>query len=901
MSGSSRASTSYTSATTTYPSRPDGESTTRPGTSMSRATSKRGRPKTATTSTAGGEQQIICAISESRGLSPIVGLSFVNISAAEGVLCQILDSQTYPKTLHKLFVFEPTEILFMTTAAQPESKLYSIVKANLRHIRSSVIDRKYWAETTGMDYIQQLALKQDIEALKVSVEGNYYAVCCFAAVVKYIEQNLLRSFSFHTLRIKYEPSEGVMMIDLSTMRSLELIQNLQNAKSKDCLYRLLSQTLTPMGSRLLKSNVLQPSTDRNVLEKRWEALHELTAKEDVFFAVRQALKAFIDVDRVLTAITVIPTKPSIHHCEQSINSVILLKQYVKSIPAVYEALAACTSPLLQSIARLCAPAMYDDVQLLIDETINEDTTYQSQPLDLRNQRTYAVKSGVNGLLDVARQTYKEANADAYQLVSELGEEYGLPLDLKYDTARQYYIRISVSDLENRALPDIFINQFRKKQTIECQTLDLLKWNQKITDSHHEVLQMSNQSVQELIDNIRGEIEPLFKISEAIAMLDVTASFAHLVTTQEYTRPEVARTLAVKSGRHPIKEKMNNNQFVPNDVYATGQSRFQIITGCNMSGKSTYIRSIALMAIMAQCGSFVPAVFASFPIFHQVFARISVDDCIEANVSTFAAEMREIAFILRNVDKRSLIIIDELGRGTSTRDGLCIAIAIAEALVESHALVWFVTHFRDLPKILAERNGVVNLHLSVEMSSADKIKMLYKIADGAMKEEHYGIAMAKVMNFPPEVIEIAEKVSKKLQANCERRKKQSKTILLARRRKLILGLREQLLQAREGNMQGRVLATWLKKLQDEFVNRMAALEEEVKAVEAKSDDEEEEETVGRSDESPMSTEMDDVVEDGAKSTTLKESYDGVISASEERGSEHRYEMAGALLSETDEGE
>ena len=182
MPGASRASTSYTSATTSYPSYPEGESTTpRPGTSMSRATSRKGRPRTAT-STIGGDQQIICAVSESRGLSPIVGLAFVNVSTAEAVLCQISDSQTYPKTQHKLFVFQPTEILFMTTAAQPESKLYSIVKANLPYIRATVIDRKYWAETTGMDYIQQLALKQDIEALKVSLEGNYYAICCFAAV-----------------------------------------------------------------------------------------------------------------------------------------------------------------------------------------------------------------------------------------------------------------------------------------------------------------------------------------------------------------------------------------------------------------------------------------------------------------------------------------------------------------------------------------------------------------------------------------------------------------------------------------------------------------------------------------------------------------------------------------------
>lgn len=400
--------------------------------------------------------------------------------------------------------------------------------------------------------------------------------------------------------------------------------------------------------------------------------------------------------------------------------------------------------------------------------------------------------------------------------------------MKYDTARQYYIRIPTSELEERNLPDVFINQFRRKNIVECQTLDLLKLNQKIADSHHEVLQMSDRSIQLLIDDVRVDIAPLFKISEGIALLDMIASFAQLVTTQDYCRPELTQTLAIKSGRHAIREKIHHEKYIPNDAYATQQSRFQIITGCNMSGKSTYIRSLALMAVMAQIGSFVPASYASFPIFHQLFARVSTDDSIEANVSTFAAEMRETAFILRNIDKRSMVIIDELGRGTSTRDGISIAIAVAEALVDSRALVWFATHFRDLATILAERNGVVNLHLAVEMGEADKMTMLYKISSGCVQEEHYGIALAKVVGLPPQIIEIAEEVSNKIKAKIENRKKGSRTIALARRRKLVLSLREQLVQARDGNMQGKVLGSWMKKLQDEFVTRMAAIDAEATA-------------------------------------------------------------------------
>lgn len=249
----------------------------------------------------------------------------------------------------------------------------------------------------------------------------------------------------------------------------------------------------------------------------------------------------------------------------------------------------------------------------------------------------------------------------------------------------------------------------------------------------------------------------------------------------------------------------------------------------MSGKSTYIRSIALMAVMAQIGSFIPAAYSSFPIYYQLFARVSIDDSIESNVSTFAAEMRETAFILRNVDKGSLVIIDELGRGTSTRDGLAIAIAVAEALIKSHAFVWFVTHFRDLARFLSERPGVVNLHLAVEMEDADRMRMLYKIASGAVEEEHYGIALAKVIDLPPRVIEVAEQVSAKLRKNSKKRKRASKGIIEARKKKLVFGLRDQLLQAKESTMQGEVLRSWLKRLQDEFVRRMATLEEEAREV------------------------------------------------------------------------
>lgn len=655
-------------------------------------------------------------------------------------------------------------------------------------------------------------------------------------VLKYVELALNKTFPARSLRIKYEPSEGSMMADLSTVRSLELVQNLTNPKSKDCLFGLLNETLTPMGGRLLRSNILQPLTNEETLGTRYDALEELSTKEEMFHAVRQALKPFLDVDRMLTKLILISTQPSLTDTEQSVNNVIMLKHFVTLIRPVFEALTGARSIMLQEIRNLCSAENIDPVQDLIAEALNEDTTYAKQPLDLRNQRTYAVRSGVNGLLDVARQTYKEAMTDTLQHITDLGEEHNLPLQTKFDNPRQFYIRLRAEDLEARDLPGVFINVFRKKDNIECQTLELLKRNQKISDAHTEVILMSDKTVQALIADVRQHMGSLFRICEGVAMLDMLASFAHLVSTQDYVRPQLSDTLAIRAGRHPIREKIQEAKYVPNDVYATQQKRFQIITGCNMSGKSTYIRSVALMQVMAQVGSFVPAQYASFPIIRQLFARVSLDDNIEANVSTFAAEMREAAFILRNIDGQSVAIVDELGRGTSTRDGLAIAIAIAEALIESRALVWFVTHFRDLPKILAERNGVVNLHLAVDNTEDEKMEMLYRVSSGAVQDEHYGLKLACVMPLPPDVIEHAELVSATLDQAMQRKKSEGASlgIIVARRRRLLLNLKEHLAQAKDGSMDDEDLTRWLKDLQREFVVRMSALAEEEKNLRAETD-------------------------------------------------------------------
>ncbi|OTB13611.1 hypothetical protein K445DRAFT_368435 [Daldinia sp. EC12] len=797
-----------------------------------RASTASGRKSRATSSVWGSEShEIVCAVTEARGVSPTIGLAFINITTNEAILSQICDSQFYVKTIHKIQIHEPSTILIVNTAfpPNPKSSLLAIIEEELSDTSVEPLDRKYWSENAGLEFIQSLAFKQDLEAIKVAIEGNFYATCSFAAAVKYIELSCRVSILSHSLRIKYQPSEDTMMIDISTIYSLELIQNLQDAKSKDCLFGLLNETLTPMGSRMLRSNILQPSCQvENTLIPRFDALDELTVKEDMFFEIRKALKGFVDGEKLLTMLVFVPNQSSIHISEQAINNILGIKAFITAVPSLYEALGAARADLLTRIRELCRMELIRPIMDRIAATINEDATATKSPLDMRNQRTYAVKSGVHGLLDVARQTYREATEDVHRHVESVNGEHDLAAELKYDPNRKYWLQLRQSDFDDRAIPEVFINRVRKGAWIQCQTLILVQLNHRITDSHNEAIMLSDKVIQELLEAMRVHIPNLFRICEGIALLDMITSFGQSTTTRGYVRPEIGDTLALKGARHPICERVNPERFVPNDVFANEQHRFQIITGCNMSGKSTYIRMISLLQVMAQVGCFVPAQYAAFPVIQQLFVRMSTDDSIEANMSTFSLEMREMAFILRNINNRSLTIIDELGRGTSTRDGLAIAMAISEALIQSNALTWFSTHFQQLAKVLGNRPGVLNLHLATEVYETDsgnpKMTMLYRVTSGQVQEDHYGLNLARVIGFPERFIEVAEEVSKTLAESIEKKKQNSQSRKLLRRRKLILNLHDTLLQLQGSDMDDGALGSYLRRLQSEFVSRMDEIEQ-----------------------------------------------------------------------------
>ncbi|KAJ8102776.1 muts domain V-domain-containing protein [Lipomyces tetrasporus] len=824
---------------------------------------------------------VVCAVSEGRGVAATVGLSFVSIDTGECVLCEIVDSQTYIRTIHKLTVYDPVEILVANSTVEPaKSKLCSIIEDNLPGAKLIPIARKYFNESIGHDYISQLSFPKDVESISVLIASKFFPVCALAAVMKHIEINLNLTFAAHSLRIRYEGSEGSMLIDYSTIRNLELIQNIANPKVPHSLLGILNNTHTPMGLRLLRSNILQPLTDAATLEARLDALEELTQNEELFFSCQSSLKPFQDLDRLLTSLISIPTKPSIKFSEQRINDIILLKQSISCIPTTAAAVHSCHSDLLVAIRELCAHESIRLVRNLIDECINEDCQWAKTPVELRNQRCFAVKQGRNGLLDVARRSYKEVTEDVMALIARMKEEYLLDdLESRFEIARGYYLRLSIGARENAGerplLPEIFVNQVVvKRQYLECTTMELIKLNAKLRDALTEIMLMSDETVESLIENVRMQIPALYKACEGIAMLDMLVSFAHLTTASEklYTRPRFDQSgpdgtglLAVKDARHPIKEIVmmkKGCRFVENDVYASKEtSRFQIITGTNMSGKSTYLKQVALLCIMAQIGSFVPAEHATFPIFRALHSRVSTDEGADAAISgpaisastagagtganassTFSTDMREAAFILQNVTNHSLIIIDEMGRGSSVRDGLAITIAISEVLVDSNATIFFSTHFLEVAEILGGRVGVANLHMRVDMQDASaggvgKLKMLYKIADGRNSSSpHYGLKLAGVLPFPRTMLRRATEIADSLAATGAATRRAGEQASLARKRKAVqevfVSLRSlyEFCESKFGDEDGedekalahndKMLATWLARLQEEFVNKMS---------------------------------------------------------------------------------
>ena len=693
-----------------------------------------------------------------------VGIASIDVKSPNITLSQYSDSSTFVRTMTKLNILNPVEIIFPNTLteAASQSELYRIISESSSCTITSV-QRRYFNESTGLQYLKQLSISSFDD---IKIADKYYCLAAIGALLKYIEfiQNTI--FAPHSIPIRFTGAEKSTNIDATTARLLELVCNNLDIRSSQTLYGILNRTKTPGGAKLLRSTILQPSCDSDTINLRYDCIEEILNNEELFNSLESVLGRFVDVDTTISLLISVPKQETVQTAENRISHIIFLKHLLELVEPLKTAIKGGQNSLFKAFSDSLNDKRFNIIKEKISEIIHEDTYYQKGALNMRTQKCFAVKPYLNGLLDVARRTYSELVDDITETVKSLAQKYNLPLKTGFTSTRGFFIQIPGTNVSE--LPCTFVKVVQQQNSITCTTGDIIKLNDRITESLTDIYVMTNEVTKVLLQEIYPYIGCMYKLSECSATLDMITSFANVCMMSNYVRPEFTDTLALKSSLHPILAKIETHETIPNDVFASSQSNFMIITGPNMSGKSTYLRQIALLHVMAQVGCFVPAEYASLRIIDNIFSRVGSDDDIETNASTFTMEMREMKYILDNVTDRSLVIIDELGRGTSVDEGSALCFAICEDMIQrSEATVFIATHFKDIQNLEYMYPNAVNYYFDVNYecmsgSEIDKIEFCRKLKRGMMPYHNYGIKLSKYSSLPQSIIANAEKLSKELQ-------------------------------------------------------------------------------------------------------------------------------------------
>ncbi|PWZ38635.1 DNA mismatch repair protein MSH4 [Zea mays] len=584
-----------------------------------------------------------------------------------------------------------------------------------------------------------------------------------------------------------------MSIDSTSVQTLEIIDPLHTelwgtSNKKKSLFQMLKTTKTTGGSRLLRANLLQPLKDIQTINARLDCLDELMSNEELFFGLTQGLRKFPkESDKVLCHFCFKPKKVTDEvlkpangrKSQMLISDIIVLKTALDAIPFLSKVLKGAKSFLLHNIYQtVCENPKYANMRKRIGDVIDEDVVHSRAPFVACTQQCFAVKAGIDGLLDVARRSFCDTSEAIHNLAKKYRDDYNMPnLKITYNIRQGFYFIIPQKDITDR-LPNKFIQVVRHGKNLHCSSLELASLNVRNKSSAAECFSRTELCLEGLIDKIRGDIAILTLLAEVLCLLDmIVNSFAHTISTKpvdRYTRPEFTDDgpMAINAGRHPILETLHTN-FVPNNIFLSEASNMVLVMGPNMSGKSTYLQQICLIVILAQIGCYVPAQFASLRVLDRIFTRIGNGDNVENNSSTFMTEMKETAFIMQNVSSRSLVVVDELGRATSSSDGLAIAWSCCEYLLSVKAYTVFATHMERLSELSTMYPNVKILHFEVDLRN-DRLDFKFCLKDGIRRVPHYGLLLARVAGIPTSVIDtstsitsqITEQEMTRMNANCE---------------------------------------------------------------------------------------------------------------------------------------
>lgn len=656
------------------------------------------------------------------------GLAYLELSCARFAVQEVADETALANELERL---EPAEILIPEDWPAPPC---------VRQ-RTGITQRPSWhfdPQSARRILLEQFQV-QDLTGF--GCDGMEAAVAAAGSLLQYVRETQKRDLS-HLTSLRVETGADVIGLDAATRRNLELDRH-PSGRSELTLLGVLDSTVTAAGGRLIKRWLHRPLRDRAEISARLDAVEELLETFS-FQALREQLRATADIGRAATRIALRTARP---------RDLILIRQTLSALPDLRQALAALTSPKMQQLSERLADL--PEVLGLLQRAIVQDP-----PPMLRDGGVIA--PGFNCELDELRAFSQHSDDYLLALEQRERERTGIAgLKLRYNKVHGYYLEIPKS--QSQRVPTDYIRRQTVKHAERFLTAELKAFEDKALSARERALALEKAIYDGLLEALTPAVPDLQARAEALAELDVLASFAERAASCNWTRPKLTEAPGIRivGGRHPVVEQQVET-FVPNDLELTPQRRMLIMTGPNMGGKSTYMRQAALIVLMAHLGSFVPAQAAEIGSIDRIFTRIGASDDLASGRSTFMVEMTETANILHHATEQSLVLVDEIGRGTSTYDGLSLAWAVAEFLArKNRALTLFATHYFELTALADSLPEIANVHVEAA-EYGNQIVFLYTVQEGPANRS-YGLQVAALAGIPAEVITRARAKLKELES------------------------------------------------------------------------------------------------------------------------------------------
>ena len=663
------------------------------------------------------------------------GLSFADVSTARVFATYFCGDEIINKLRNELGTYAPSEVVFNLSASK-SPEISDFIRSNLGAMLNDNRPTQFQYEDSKSKVRSHFS-----ESIKDSELENKALVSSLGALLSYIEETQKKDISYIKDLTVYNDGQYLEM-DINTRRNLELVQTMRTKEKKGSLLGIIDKTVSAAGARMLTQWVEHPLLRISDIVRRQNAVEELVGNFILREELRELLSNVLDIERLVTRIV---------YGTANARDLRAVANTVKILPELKELLYGCRSDELSSL--------YSDLETLDDVYQKIDATIcENPPVSIREGGMIA--EGFNPDVDYLRSVMTDGKSWISRVAESERERTGIrTLKIGYNKVFGYYIEVSKSFVD--AVPEDYI----RKQTLangeRYITQELKDMEATILGASDKLQTLEYEIFCEVRQYVADNSARLQRVAALLARLDVYQSLATVAFKNKYVRPEVDKSdvISVKDGRHPVVEQfVKDSYFVPNDVELdTKKNRLMLITGPNMAGKSTYMRQVAIIVVMAQIGSFVPANEARIGVVDKLFTRVGASDDLASGQSTFMLEMNEVAYILRNATKQSLIIYDEVGRGTSTFDGMSIARAIIEYTngKKIGAKTLFATHYHELTSMEDEFEGIVNYNIAAK-KRGDNITFLRKIVRGST-DDSYGIEVAKLAGIPNEVIKRAREV------------------------------------------------------------------------------------------------------------------------------------------------